>query len=742
MNQEDETKIAQFQNLSPEIIESARQLMDEDSRAEFDDLLAIARARLSKADSIEYWFREAKQGKKIKLTHLQRLELDFIEKAWSLGLNPIVLGPFGSGKTSLAVMIIADEIGRNQNIRTQIVCSAEGEATKRGALIARILLSKDYKKVFPAIEKDPHKPWNAHNVTVKRTISDSDLIELEREIEGEPGAVDATCTCYGIESKALGSRSDRTIFDDIANEQNAINSPTEGDKISSLIDGTWLSRRDSPIGIKNTDYDITKDFFKPVFVATPWSENDCVFRRIKRQGYATILIGVNEDFTGYNVEIWGLPDNLCNELEEKYKLVVDQQLLNEDKLGLFKNKEYKIGDTIEAYHVYTDYPAKKIFTIPLSRPAEWYINLFKEEQRYFDLGYRCRVFSDQERAFPFFSRCLNDNYKVEMIPIPGIDANGRTVNKGYRGRVINAPKGVGLYSSVDLSGANRAGTVITVGWLLANYQRMPIDIRVGAWSGDEISDQITEVFKEYPEMNTMFVENAAQQDMWVKEVLKHKEKYFWWMKIRTFTTNVKSKGDKLLGVLAMDTAFTNNGFIIANSIGQEGHPTVGSGQFAGGCPCGFCKLIRDANAQLRMSKVSSDTLMSLWMFHSSLPQVIDLPTAAAPEGYLQANTGQEYAVSMEESFNIGEKWLDQLINNDYPLPRLKKHYRSDGSEIKELDVDWELQWSDEYEGDEDSEEQPDTEDDKVDLNVPQFQRVVKQKPKWIRSDGRPFIGIT
>lgn len=721
--------IQQYQEIEPsllaEALENAKSMMDRDTRREFEDILAVAKARIDKKASIEYWFRDSREGKKIKLTHIQQLILDFIEKAWILGFIPIVNAPMGCGKSSLAVAIIADEIGRNQNMRAQIVCTAEGEATKRGALIARVLLTRDFKKVFPQIEKDKTKPWNAHSINVRRTVIDPEMEELERELGVEPGTIDATMTAYGFDSKALGSRADKTLFDDIPNEDNAINSPTESDKIDSKLDTTWISRRETPIGIKNTDYDLSKDPWRGLFINTPWAETDCVFRRIKKEGYCTILIGVNEDFTGYNVEIWNLPDEMCDELEKRYKLIVDEEILKEDKLKLFERKRHRAGDEIPGYHVYKDFPAKRVFTIPLSRPAEFYLRLYKQNARRFDQMYRCIVVSEREKAFPTFAECLDDKYKVEMIPLEGKNDSGKTIVKGYQGKVVTPMKGAALYASVDLSGAGRAGTVITVCYLLSNYKRFPIDIRAGAWSGDEISDQISKVFKDYPDIITMFVENAGQQDLFIKEVTKHKKEYPWWMKVKPFRTTAKTKKEKDLGVLAMDVAFSNKGFIVANSPGQEGHPTIGDTTFPEGCPCGFCRLIRDCRSQLRLGNVQSDPIMSLWMCHSSMPQIMENPTVGAPEGVLTAENGQDLAKTLEEN-STTESFLNILMNGgsvNLQDPQLKRHFRPNGSEITEFDEDWKPEWSDEYEDEEDEEEIEDT----TDYNLPQFQRKLKPK---------------
>lgn len=621
--------------------------------------------------------------------------------------------------SALAMWILAHQIGLNHNLRTQIVCTAEGEAQKRVRGVGQILLSKPFRKIFPHIERDKEKPWNAHHITVKRSANFEDYdftpeeIEILKEEGADPGSIDATSTAYGLNSQALGSRSELTVGDDLPNEDNAINSPGEGDKADSKIDTKFISRRHSPLGVGNQEYDLTKDPFRALFINTPWAENDCIFRRIARPGYSTILIGVNKDFTGYNVEIWGLPDKDCERLKRKYQMIVDETILADDKpleehlmLGPIRSAGYKLGDVVEGYNVYKHYLAKSVFTIPLSRPAEWYARIYKQNPRRFDLMYRCIVLSDQEKAFPKFHNSLIEpsrQYHVDWIPVEGLHPESRRkMIKGHIGRVVNYPKGSHLFASVDLAGVNRAGTVITVMALLPNYKRFLIEVRVGSWSGDEISGQLGEVFKTYPSIHTMFVENAGQQDLWIKEMTKHKEKYAWWMKIKPFITTAKSKNDKMLGVMAMDTAFTNGGFMITNSTGQVDHPPLGDPAYPEGCPCGFCVLIRDCRRQLRMDKVSSDTIMSLWMGHASMPQSIDPPEYMPPDGFQISKSGFDLVGSFEQVNAASAGFMAAMMYGQTPLePKLKSHFRDDGSEIKQTDADWQDDWDYEYEGDED-----------------------------------------
>jgi len=737
----------QFQALNPEDIERtishAKSLMDEETRAEFNDLSKVALARIDRKTSIEYWLRNSENGQKIKLTELQCLILDFVDIVWGIGYIPIVNAPMGSGKTSLACAILAYEIGKNQNIRTQIVCAAEDTAIARGRAIGSIILSKDFRKVFPHIEKAKKKPWNDHKLNVTRTVFDPEAEEMEREQGLEPGTIDATLSAFGIDSKALGTRVDRALFDDIPNEDNAIVSPKEGDRISSKLDSSWISRKESPLGVDNTDYDITKDPYRGLFINTPWSEVDCAFRRIKLPRYATILVGVNADFTGYNVEIWNLPEDKADYLKNKYQMFVSQRDIDEDNFQLLQNKGYKVGDPVASYHVYKDFPAKSTFTIRLSRPAEWYLNEAKGNVK-FNQMYRCMVVSERERAYPFFERNLDSSFKVYWQEVYGKNEDGATMVKGHIATVSNRPTGHPLYAAVDLSGVGRAGTVITCGALLSpDFRRMPIEIRIGSWSGDEISTQIGELFKKYPDLLTVFVENAGQQDIFIKEMLKHKDKYPWWMKIKTFKTTAKTKNDKQLGVMAMDTAFANRGFIIANSIEQTDkahadnfyHPPQGDGKYPEGCPCGFCKLIRAAKTQLRLAKVENDSLMSLWMYHSSLPQVLDLPTVVGPDGMVAADSGAEYTSSLEESFEEGRNFLNSLFSESKQTndPRLIKHFRENGSQIMELDNDWQDEWSDMYE-----EETIDTLTDKeIDgYNQPNHIKNQQQKTKIVSSWAR------
>src|SRR6185503_18745867 len=84
--------------------------------------------------------------------------------------------------------------------------------------------------------------------------------------------------------------------------------------------------------------------------------------------------------------------------------------------------------------------------------------------------------------------------------------------------------------------------------------------------------------------------------------------------------------------LALATTWANKGFMIANSVEQDHHPKKGDVGFPEGCPCGFCRLIRDAKGQARGVKVESDLLNTIWMQHLSFPEYITSPAGEEPDG--------------------------------------------------------------------------------------------------------------
>lgn len=208
----------------------------------------------------EYVMRDEK-GKPFSQFPLHRVWHGFIEFCENHKTVPVVLAPWGSGKSQqIAIARVLWEIGRDPGVRIKLVCNSDDNAKLRVASIGRYIKdSKEYHAVFPDVKPDRDAFWSAHALFVER-----------------PGqSVDPTVEAKGIMSTGIGGRSDLIIFDDVVDMRNAIEQPALRQKVKENFTNVWMSRLD--VG------------GRAWYIATAWHHDDLTsllrFDLSKRQRY-------------------------------------------------------------------------------------------------------------------------------------------------------------------------------------------------------------------------------------------------------------------------------------------------------------------------------------------------------------------------------------------------------------------------------------------------------------------------
>jgi predicted phage terminase large subunit-like protein len=149
-----------------------------------------------------------------------------IEMQRFLDANPVggIFIPRNHGKTTqVTIGRMAWEIGRNPNMRIQIVQNTLPNARKTVGAIKETLESDAFRQVFPEIIPD-RDDWGAGSLTVKRT---------------KLGMRDSTVTAQPIFGKA-GQRSDLLAFDDIEDFDNSIRQEGMRSQVKEAYRETWL----------------------------------------------------------------------------------------------------------------------------------------------------------------------------------------------------------------------------------------------------------------------------------------------------------------------------------------------------------------------------------------------------------------------------------------------------------------------------------------------------------------------
>lgn len=674
------------------IIRDSREAMNESMRDTFDDLLALALGRIDAKAGIEYFFKD-EDGNSIQVNILQEFILDFFRYAHQEVKVPIVFCPTGSGKSSLVVALKCWEIGKNQNIYVQMVSLNDKEAAKRGSAARGILESAHFRKLFPHIVKDDDK-WSEHELLVKRTKTDHS--EIRMNSRGDATSIEYTWTSYGALSGSTGSRARITDFDDLVSEENAVQKPTDGDRIYQLLTTKWFTRKKSPFTLESL-YKRIDNPWRGRIIGTPWAYNDAVYRLRDWDGGCVLLVGVNRDFTAHNVQIWGLPKKYVTKLRAKYgtgrlselnrrfprvetlspvpEEFVERLLARDDqdaKSIINAELDHEMGT---GYKVDRLSPPDFTMEIPLERPRIWYLGEYVDAPDIrvnFNRPYRCEVFTESELAYPGFEKSTFTHYPdyreenrltgvQELVPIivkkyPLFEErSGGKQQAGWRCEMVDPPED--YYTKigfVDLSGVNRPGTVLGVATLSKFHRLRLVEISIGAWTGGEISEQADQVFKRHKDLHLLYIETESLQTLFVEEMEKHKEAYSFWSRIGHFETSSK-KNDHQIGILTMGTSLAKGGMEIPNTwhrnYAHDGHGKA--------CPCGYCKLISDLSTQTRLTKVTSDLLVMLWGLHVTMPRDTAPQEAMPPSGYKRVKSGYELAtipkMSKEGRFIFGKR---------------------------------------------------------------------------------------
>ena len=623
-------------------------------RNKLKDSIDVALARVDLRYSLEYWLRDD-HGKPITLTTIQLFWLDFIRYAHEEVMVPIIFAPMGTGKSSILTGMIAFEIGQNPDILEQLICSTDKPAELRGIAIKAILGSPHYRKVYPKIVPDPiTQKWTSHELLVERSKADITQ-EIRRDTQGDSGSIDLTLACYGITSGALGSRSHRSNFDDIATPENSIEEPTKGKHIHTLLTTKWFTRKKSPVGVAEADYDRKNNPWRARIIGTPWAYDDPIYSLRDWHAAAVVLIGVNADISAYNVQIWNLPKKYIKRLKDKYysfDYTEDlKKIPGKGKVHFADGTTHKLGVGVP---IDKQNPPTATMELPLSRPRQWYQDEYrdaKDIKRDFDRPYRCEVYTEGELAYPGFENSVVKTYPNSDTKI-FVDIEA--INSGWLASVVDPPKEYKLkVAMVDLSGANRAGTVITTAVLSMENRKRLVEMACGAWGPKEITDQIDQLFARHPDLDTCFVESVSLQSLYVGALQNYEEKYAWAAKIGSFDATQTSKHDAEIGILTIGIPLNNGGFEIPDTRGMRGHAVKD-------CPCGFCRLIKDGTTQTRLSPVKSDVLITLWGIHLCIPHSVDIDQTQPPTIREYAKNGYELFKEFEIS-SVGKSIFGGMI---------------------------------------------------------------------------------
>ena len=255
-----------------------------------------------------------------------------------------------------------------------------------------------------------------------------------------------------------------------------------------------------------------------------------------------------------------------------------QQLLKNKGFGFLRQR---VSDD------FTHITSENLNTKKITKISLWDARWTKEAlmQKYvdigaqaFDQGYRNKPFSESERTFPHF---------------PGIIDYDRSIADIRR----NA-KSIAVFTGVDPAGPKRRGTAIFTGAVIDGEYSIPLDIRLGAYKGAEIVQQIKSVYAAFKPMVICVEDNALQTILvdWMKT-----EKMG--LPIRGFTTGV-NKNNQHIGIQSMDVRFSCGLWVAP--MAEHDHRENPD------CICPWCEWLNQFNGHPFSD--DTDLVMATWFF--------------------------------------------------------------------------------------------------------------------------------
>jgi len=209
------------------------------------------------------------------------------EYCWSVGVFPAILAPFNHGKTvQLVVNRIAYELGHDQTLRCKIVSNTDPRALERAMGVKQLIFSPAYRLAFPGVRlatpEQVRKLGRAAKVT-------QHAMYLDR-----PGmAIDPSVHAVGVTTSGTGGRADLLLFDDVVDQNNAIDKPELRTKIISQFENVWIQRLE-PGG-------------RAGYLGTAWHQADLTHTLMDRPGWCLLSMAISEDFERIDMQVYNPP---------------------------------------------------------------------------------------------------------------------------------------------------------------------------------------------------------------------------------------------------------------------------------------------------------------------------------------------------------------------------------------------------------------------------------------------------
>ena len=213
---------------------------------------------------------------------IHKLWFCFIGWCWVRGLHPVILAPYGTGKSNqISVGFPLWLTGKDQSIEGKIISNIDDLAANRVAAVKGYIDGElgdgSYGRLFPDVKPNPDRGWSNHRIFVQR----------------EGGSLDPSWQSYGIRTGGAGAPSHVNIYDAPVDMDDIISESIRESK-KLRFHNIWQPRLRQGVG-------------RSVTIGTRYHEEDLYGSQEKTDNFVSLVIRVGAEFTMLDVEVKGEP---------------------------------------------------------------------------------------------------------------------------------------------------------------------------------------------------------------------------------------------------------------------------------------------------------------------------------------------------------------------------------------------------------------------------------------------------
>jgi hypothetical protein len=471
--------------------------------------VSVDEARKSPTGFLSYVLQD-QNGKPLYADDVTHLFADAFGHCYTAKKHLSVITMPGFGKTTLALGLVAREIGRNPKLRTVVVSADMDDSVNMVSLARAIVLQPTFKEVYPAVIPD-----------VERSTDGRGWLKGSWFLRSTGMRKDPTMSAVAAVPKREAIRVDIGIFDDLITEKIANSGGHIGEGTAASIEksfyNTWIEGRLRPSGWA-------------LYMQNVRRRDDLGHKLRSDPRFVSMWIGLTADHERLFVHLWNpTPDFPLLNNPEKYNAV-----------------SVPVAEISESAPHYR-------FELPLPQREGWEpdtlraINPAAKRKLYFH-----RPDSSEDLLFPNWDNRIIHNATVpELFGVP-VDDEGFPIFDNL-GNMKYA-----FFGGLDISSTKRPGTCLTVfAREISTGDIYPLFIDRGRWTTGDIARRLDRLWDNGVRFTSITVETNGVQDM-IRHSLTRDPEYSgrgWVTAVKGQTTTAASKWGKLIGFPSFNAAF-------------------------------------------------------------------------------------------------------------------------------------------------------------------------------------------